>query len=135
MKGHRPLPGYRNVKDFDPPEGVQTNCDRSRIAWRLANSELSYDERRGFFVAGSGPTQLLPNLHGGPGQGNYLFHRFPSSRHIFGGGGDKRKKSRREQARRSTTPKPASKTRTGQGRKRSPLPSEVKEDDKKKRVP
>ena len=62
------LPGYRNVKDFDPPEGVQTTViDPESLELATPNCPTTKDE---VFVAGSGPTQYWRRA------GNYLVHRF-----------------------------------------------------------
>ena len=79
------LPGYRNVKDFDPPEGVQTTViDPESLELATPNCPTTKDE---VFVAGSAPTQYC-ELHGGgkgiiSSTGSFLSH-------IFGGGGDKK---------------------------------------------
>jgi penicillin-binding protein 1B len=79
------LPGYKNVKDFDPPEGVQTtSIDPESLELATPNCPTTKDE---VFVAGSAPTQYC-ELHGGghgviSSTGSFLSH-------IFGGGGDKK---------------------------------------------
>jgi len=78
------LPGYRNVKDFDPPEGVQTTViDPESLELATPNCPTTKDE---VFVAGSAPTQFC-ELHGGgkgivSSTGSFLSHIF--------GGGDKK---------------------------------------------
>jgi penicillin-binding protein 1B len=78
------LPGYRNVKDFDPPEGVQTTLiDPESLELATPNCPTTKDE---VFVVGSAPTQFC-ELHGGgkgiiSSTGSFLSHIF--------GGGDKR---------------------------------------------
>ena len=78
------LPGYRNVKDFDPPEGVQTTLiDPESLELATPNCPTTKDE---VFVAGSAPTQFC-ELHGGgkgiiSSTGSFLSHIF--------GGGDKK---------------------------------------------
>src|SRR5215475_10771896 len=77
-------PGYRNVKDFDPPEGVQTTViDPESLELATPNCATTKDE---VFVAGSAPTQYC-ELHGGgkgiiSSTGSFLSHIF--------GGGDKK---------------------------------------------
>jgi penicillin-binding protein 1B len=79
------LPGYKNVNDFDPPEGVQTtSIDPESLELSTPNCPTTKDE---VFVAGSAPTQYC-ELHGGghgviSSTGSFLSH-------IFGGGGDKK---------------------------------------------
>jgi penicillin-binding protein 1B len=79
------LPGYRNVKDFDQPEGVQTAVlDPESLELATPNCPTTRDE---VFVTGSAPTQFC-ELHGGgrgiiSSTGSFLSH-------IFGGGGDKK---------------------------------------------
>ncbi|HYA62962.1 MAG TPA: PBP1A family penicillin-binding protein [Candidatus Sulfotelmatobacter sp.] len=77
------LPGYRDVKEFDKPEGVDSiliDTDTLEVATPLCPTT-----REEVYVAGSGPTQLC-ELHGGHGPatsaGSFLSH-------IFGGGGPK----------------------------------------------
>jgi penicillin-binding protein 1B len=77
------LPGYTNVKDFDPPEGVQS------VLIDPESSELATPScpttRSEVYVNGSAPTQFC-ELHGGHGvissTGSFLSH-------IFGGGSPK----------------------------------------------
>jgi penicillin-binding protein 1B len=77
------LPGYRDVKEFEKPEGVDSiliDSDTLEVATPLCPA--TRDE---VYIAGSGPTQLC-ELHGGHGPatsaGSFLSH-------IFGGGGPK----------------------------------------------
>ncbi len=74
------LPGYRDVKDFEKPEGVDsTLIDADTLELATPNCPVTREE---VFVAGSEPTQLC-ELHGGHGPvsaaGSFLSH-------IFGGG-------------------------------------------------
>jgi penicillin-binding protein 1B len=80
MKKATVLPGYKGVKDFDAPEGVQAvmiDPESSELA--TPNCPATREE---VYVAGSAPTQLC-ELHGGHGivssTGSFLSH-------IFGGG-------------------------------------------------
>src|SRR5262249_50231173 len=74
----------RNVKDFDPPEGVQTTLiDPESLELATPNCPTTKDE---VFVSGSAPTQFC-ELHGGgkgiiSSAGSFLSHIF--------GGGDKK---------------------------------------------
>jgi penicillin-binding protein 1B len=77
------LPGYRDVKTFDKPEGVDSiviDVDTLEIA--TPSCPVTRDE---VYIAGSQPTQLC-ELHGGHGPattvGSFLSH-------IFGGGSPK----------------------------------------------
>ena len=77
------LPGYRDVREFEKPEGVDSiliDSDTLEVATPLCPT--TRDE---VYIAGSGPTQLC-ELHGGHGPatsaGSFLSH-------IFGGGGPK----------------------------------------------
>jgi len=121
------LPGYRNVKDFDPPEGVQTAVlDPESLELATPNCPTTKDE---VFVTGSAPTQLC-ELHGGghgiiSSTGSFLSHIF--------GGGDKKPADGTP----GTVPPGGAKydpnrppNATGQGT--APGASEVKEEDKKK---
>ncbi len=77
------LPGYRDVKDFQIPEGIQTvMIDSDTLEVATPSCPLTREE---VYVAGSGPTQLC-ELHGGHGPatavGGFLSH-------IFGGGSPK----------------------------------------------
>jgi penicillin-binding protein 1B len=77
------LPGYRDVKDFDKPEGVDSILiDSDTLQVATPNCPLTREE---VYVAGSEPTQLC-ELHGGHGPatavGSFLSH-------IFGGGSPK----------------------------------------------
>jgi penicillin-binding protein 1B len=74
------LPGYRDVKDFEKPEGVDSvliDADSLEVA-----TPSCPDTREEVFIAGSEPTQIC-ELHGGhpaTSAGSFLSH-------IFGGGG------------------------------------------------
>lgn len=76
------LPGYRDVKDFDKPEGVDSillDADTLEVA-----TPNCPDTREEVFIAGSEPTQIC-ELHGGhpaTSAGSFLSH-------IFGGGSPK----------------------------------------------
>jgi len=80
MKKATTLPAYRNVKDFDVPEGVQSVMIDPESA-ELATSSCP-TTREEVYVGGSAPTQYC-ELHGGHGiissTGSILSH-------IFGGG-------------------------------------------------
>ena len=74
------LPGYRDVKDFEKPEGVDSILiDSETLQVATPNCPLTRQE---VYVAGSQPTQLC-EVHGGHGPatavGSFLSH-------IFGGG-------------------------------------------------
>jgi penicillin-binding protein 1B len=74
------LPGYRDVRDFDKPEGVDSILiDSESLQVATPECPVTRDE---VFIAGSEPTQLC-ELHGGHGPatsaGGFLSH-------IFGGG-------------------------------------------------
>lgn len=76
------LPGYRDVKDFPMPEGVQSVLiDPESLELATPNCPATKEE---VFVAGSAPTQFC-ETHGGHGPisaaGSWLSH-------VFGGGGD-----------------------------------------------
>src|SRR5262249_6010370 len=75
------LPGYRNVKDFDPPEGVQTTViDPEALELATPNCPNTKDE---FLGEGRPPTHLGERDGGEkgiiPSPGSFLPH-------IFGGG-------------------------------------------------
>ena len=77
------LPGYRNVKAFDKPEGVDSVLiDSDTLEVATPTCPVTREE---VYVAGSEPTQLC-ELHGGHGPattaGSFLSH-------IFGGGSPK----------------------------------------------
>ena len=74
------LPGYRDVKDFEKPEGVDSILiDSETLQVATPNCPLTRQE---VYVAGSQPTELC-EVHGGHGPatavGSFLSH-------IFGGG-------------------------------------------------
>jgi penicillin-binding protein 1B len=80
MKKATTLPGYRNVKDFDMPEGVQSvMIDPESLELATSSCPTTREE---VYVGGSAPTQYC-ELHGGHGMissaGSVLSH-------IFGGG-------------------------------------------------
>jgi penicillin-binding protein 1B len=77
------LPGYRDVKEFEKPEGVDsTMIDTETLQVATPNCPSTREE---VYVAGSEPHQLC-ELHGGHGPataaGSFLSH-------IFGGGSPK----------------------------------------------
>jgi penicillin-binding protein 1B len=77
------LPGYRDVKPFDKPEGVDSiliDADTLQVATPSCPTT-----REEVYIAGSQPTQLC-ELHGGHGPGTTV-GSFLS--HIFGGGSPK----------------------------------------------
>jgi hypothetical protein len=75
------LPGYRDAKDFDKPEGIEsTIIDSDTLQVATPNCPATREE---VYVNGSGPTQMC-ELHGGghnpvSAAGSFLSH-------IFGGG-------------------------------------------------
>jgi penicillin-binding protein 1B len=83
MKKATLLPAYKNVKDFDMPQGVQSvmiDPESSQLATPSCPASRSE-----VYVSGSAPTQMC-ELHGGHGvissTGSFLSH-------IFGGGSPK----------------------------------------------
>jgi penicillin-binding protein 1B len=77
------LPGYRDVKEFDKPDGVDVDLiDPDSLQLATPSCPATREE---VYVAGSGPTQLC-ELHGGhtPATSNGSFLS-----HIFGGGSPK----------------------------------------------
>jgi penicillin-binding protein 1B len=77
------MPAYRDVKDFDKPEGVDTAViDADTLQLATPNCPVTREE---VYVTGSAPTQLC-ELHGGHGPasavGSFLSH-------LFGGGSPK----------------------------------------------
>jgi penicillin-binding protein 1B len=77
------LPGYRDTKEFEKPDGVDSLIiDSETLQVATPNCPVTREE---VYVAGSGPTQLC-EVHGGHGQatsaGGFLSH-------IFGGGAPK----------------------------------------------
>jgi penicillin-binding protein 1B len=77
------LPAYKDAKDFEMPEGIQTaTIDTESLQLATPNCPETRDE---IYVAGSAPTQIC-ELHGGHGPlnaaGSFLSH-------IFGGGSPK----------------------------------------------
>jgi penicillin-binding protein 1B len=81
MKKATALPGYRGVKDFDMPDGVQSvMIDPDSLELATPSCPATREE---VYVGGSAPTQYC-ELHGGHGvissTGSFLSH-------IFGGGG------------------------------------------------
>ena len=83
MKKATLLPGYKNLKDFDMPQGVQSaTIDPESSQLATPSCPASRSE---VYVSGSAPTQMC-ELHGGHGvtssTGSFLSH-------IFGGGSPK----------------------------------------------
>ncbi len=77
------MPAYRDVKDFDKPEGVETDViDADTLQLATPNCPVTREE---VYVTGSAPTQLC-EVHGGHGPitaaGSFLSH-------LFGGGAPK----------------------------------------------
>ena len=77
------LPAYKDAKEFEAPDGVQTaTIDTESLELATPNCPETRDE---VYVAGSAPTQIC-ELHGGHGPlnaaGSFLSH-------IFGGGSPK----------------------------------------------
>jgi penicillin-binding protein 1B len=77
------MPAYRDVKDFDKPEGVETAMiDADTLQLATPNCPVTREE---VYVSGSAPSQLC-EVHGGHGPltaaGSFLSH-------IFGGGAPK----------------------------------------------
>ena len=77
------MPAYRDVRDFEKPEGVDTAViDSDTLQLATPNCPVTREE---VYVTGSAPTQLC-EVHGGHGPitatGSFLSH-------IFGGGGAK----------------------------------------------
>jgi hypothetical protein len=81
MKKATTLPGYRNVKDFDIPEGVQSvMIDPESLELATSGCPTTREE---VYVGGSAPTQYC-ELHGG---GHGIISSAGSVlSHIFGGG-------------------------------------------------
>src|SRR5690242_5665306 len=81
MKKAATLPGYRNVKDFDMPEGVQSvMIDPESLELATSTCPTTREE---VYVGGSAPTQFC-ELHGG---GHGIISSAGSVlSHIFGGG-------------------------------------------------
>jgi len=80
MKKATLLPGYRAVKDFDAPEGVQSVLiDPESAELATPNCPATRDE---VYVSGSAPTQYC-EIHGGHGiissTGSFLSHIFGGS--------------------------------------------------------
>jgi len=120
------LPTYRDVKDFDPPEGVQSVLiDPESLQLATPNCPTTRQE---VYVAGTAPTQYC-EVHGGGGHtvfsstGSWLSH-------VFGGGQPK------EPAKDADgKPIPFDPNRppnaTGQGQPPVPVEAKDKEDEKK----
>src|SRR6266851_4541838 len=119
------LPTYRDVKDFDPPEGVQSVLvDPESLQLATPNCPTTRQE---VYVAGSAPTQYC-EIHGGhnvfSSTGSWLSH-------VFGGGQPK------EPAKDADgKPIPYDPNRppnaTGQGQPPEPVEAKDKEAEKKK---
>jgi penicillin-binding protein 1B len=120
------LPTYRDVKDFDAPEGVQSVLiDPESLQLATPNCPTTRQE---VYVAGSAPTQYC-EIHGG---GHNVFSSTGSwLSHVFGGGQPK------EPAKDADgKPIPYDPNRppnaTGQGQPPVPVEAKEKEDEKKK---
>ena len=83
MKEATTLPGYRDVKDFDMPEGVQSVLIDSDTL-ELATPQCP-NTRQEVFIAGSAPTQFC-ELHGNH---NVFSQTGAWLSHVFGGGDPK----------------------------------------------
>ena len=76
------LPAYKDVKDFAPPDGVQSvTIDPESLELATPNCPVTREE---VYVAGSAPTQYC-ELHGGH---NILSSTGSWLSHVFGGGGE-----------------------------------------------
>jgi penicillin-binding protein 1B len=118
------LPTYRDVKDFDPPEGVQSVLiDPESLQLATPNCPTTRQE---VYVAGSAPTQYC-EIHGGhtvfSSTGSWLSH-------VFGGGQPKEPGKDAD-----GKPIPFDPNRppnaTGQGQPPVPVEAKDKEDEKK----
>jgi len=122
------LPGYRDVHDFDKPEGVDSDIiDADTLELATPNCPVTREE---VYVSGSGPTQYC-ELHGGghgpvSAAGSFLSH-------IFGGGSS-------NPAPPANTPSPSGGQQTdknagvpqGQGQPGNTAVDQAKAQDKKK---
>jgi len=125
------LPSYRDVKDFDPPEGVQSVLiDPESLQLATSNCPTTRQE---VYIAGSAPTQYC-EIHGShnvfSSAGSWLSH-------VFGGG---QPKEPPKDADPNAKPAPYDPNRppyaTGQGQPAQPTPeakeAKDKEEEKKK---
>ena len=128
MKKATTLPGYRAVKDFDMPEGVQSvMIDPESLELATPNCPATREE---VYVAGSAPTQYC-ELHGGghgiiSSTGSFLSH-------IFGGGQPKDQADAAKTG--SVTQGPPNGTVPAIGPDGKPLPADAKTDPPKKKNP
>jgi penicillin-binding protein 1B len=124
------LPIYRDVKDFDPPEGIQSVLiDPESLELATSNCPTTRQE---VYIAGSAPTQYC-EIHGGhnvfTSAGSWLSH-------VFGGG--EPKEPPKDGADPKTLPydpnRPPNATGQGQPAQETPEAKEAKdkEDEKKK---
>jgi penicillin-binding protein 1B len=119
------LPAYKNVKDFDAPDGVQSvTIDPESSELATPNCPATREE---VYVSGSAPTQMC-ELHGGHGiissTGSFLSH-------IFGGASPKQTA---EPPKNGTFP-PANGEVPALGPDGKPLPADAQPTDKKKKNP
>jgi penicillin-binding protein 1B len=124
------LPIYRDVKDFDPPAGVQSVLiDPESLQLATSNCPTTRQE---VYVTGSAPTQYC-EIHGGhnvfTSAGSWLSH-------VFGGGGQPKEPPKDADGK----PLPYDPNRppyaTGQGQQQPPTAVEAKDkDDEKKKNP
>jgi penicillin-binding protein 1B len=121
------LPGYRNVREFDTPEGVQTALlDPESLELATPNCPTTRDE---VFVAGSAPTQYC-ELHGGghgiiSSTGSFLSH-------IFGGGKDKQPDAATGAAQPGTPKYDPNRPPNATGQGPEPVDANAKAEEKKK---
>jgi len=119
------LPAYKNVKDFDAPEGVQSvTIDPESSELATPNCPATREE---VYVSGSAPTQMC-ELHGGRGiissTGSFLSH-------ILGGASPKQT----EKPPKTSTFPPANGEVPALGPDGKPLPADAQPTDKKKKNP
>jgi penicillin-binding protein 1B len=126
MKKATVLPGYRAVKDFDMPDGVQSvMIDPESLELATPSCPTTREE---VYVAGSAPTQYC-ELHGGghgiiSSTGSFLSH-------IFGGG---QPKEQTDPPKTGTFPS-ANGTDPATGPDGKPLPAETQTEQPKKKNP
>jgi penicillin-binding protein 1B len=126
MKKATALPGYRAVKDFDMPDGVQSvMIDPDSLELATPSCPTTREE---VYVAGSAPTQYC-ELHGGghgiiSSTGSFLSH-------IFGGG---QPKEQTDAPKTGTFPS-ANGTDPAVGPDGKPLPAETQTEQPKKKNP
>jgi penicillin-binding protein 1B len=118
------LPGYRDVKDFDMPEGVQSLLIDSDTL-ELATPDCP-NTRQEVFIAGSAPTQFC-EVHGShnpfSAAGSWLSH-------VFGGG--EPKSPEQPQAVPGTQPAPQASSVSPPGAQPQPVDAAVPATEKKK---